>query len=160
MWTSLDEIATVDLSDFAGIYIGGGNTYSLLHAVRSANAADRLVEYAMQGGVIYGGSAGAILLGSDIGTAARMDSNEAGLTDTSGLGLALGYAIWCHHSPEGLPLVREWTASTGRPVLAMSERAGVVREGGDLRVAGFEPVILIDGRQEVELHPDDRIPAV
>jgi len=151
MWRSLDEMEGVDLAVYSGVYIGGGNTFLLLDSVRRANAAERLTEYAGDRGVIYGGSAGAILLGRDIGTARRMDANEVGLLDTAGLDMALGHAIWCHYQPTERPLIQEWSRETGHPVLALSERTGIVREADHLGVVGIDPVLRIEGEQTREL---------
>jgi dipeptidase E len=52
MWRSLDKIAGADLRSYSGVYIGGGNTYSLLESVRRANAAEPLADFVRDGGVI------------------------------------------------------------------------------------------------------------
>jgi hypothetical protein len=49
---------------------------------------------------VYGGSAGTIVLGSDISTAAHMDVNEIGIADTRGFDLVHGHSIWCHYSDD------------------------------------------------------------
>ena len=113
MWHSLDEITDADLNDYAGIYIGGGNTYSLLDAIRRSGAADRLAGYVQSGHVVYGGSAGAIVLGSDIDTARHMDPNDVGLEDTAGLDLVCGYAVWCHYCRDDLGMVQAWSLEAG-----------------------------------------------
>lgn len=151
MWRSLDEMEGVDLHAYSAIYIGGGNTFSLLDSVRRANAAGRLADFVRDGGVIYGGSAGAILLGKDISTAGLADSNDVGLQDTAGLDMALGHAIWCHFQTAELPLIQEWSRATRHPVLALSERTGIVREADHLRAVGFEPVLRINGEEVLEL---------
>lgn len=128
MWRSLDEMEGADLGNYSGVYIGGGNTFSLLESVRRANAAEPLADFVRDGGVIYGGSAGAILLGRDI-----------------------GHAIWCHYQPTELPSIQEWSRERRHPVLALSERAGIVREADHLAVVGFDPVLRIDGDRSREL---------
>lgn len=151
MWRSLDEMEGSELGAYAGVYVGGGNTFSLLDSVRRANAAERIIDWARHGSVIYGGSAGAILLGRDVSTAARADPNDVGVLDTAGLDMALGHAIWCHYEPAELGLVQQWSLERNHPVLALSERTGIVREGDLLRVVGFEPVWRVDGEETTEL---------
>ena len=150
MWRSLGEMEGADLGSYAGVYIGGGNTFSLLEDVRRADAAGPLADFARDGGVIYGGSAGAILLGRDIGTAAHADPNDVGLLDTTGLDMAFGHAIWCHYQAAELPAIQAWSRERRHPVLALSERTGVVRERNDLEVVGFDPVVRIDGDRSQE----------
>lgn len=93
---------------------------------------------AKSGRPIYGGSAGAILLGRDIDTARHADPDDAGLVDTSGLDLAMGYAIWCHYAHADAAHVRAYVRETGNGVIALPERSGLVRRGDSIRVAGRE----------------------
>lgn len=157
VWYSLDEMEGVDLHAYSAIYIGGGNTFSLLESVRRVNAAEPLADFARDGGVIYGGSAGAILLGSDISTASHADSNDVGLQETTGLDMALGHAIWCHYRPAQLPMIQEWSRDTRHPVLALSERAGIVREADLFWVVGFDPVLQIKGEDTRELQLGEQL---
>jgi dipeptidase E len=49
MWRSLDEMEGVDLDAYSGIYIGGGNTFSLLESVRRRVLGnDSLISCAME----------------------------------------------------------------------------------------------------------------
>jgi dipeptidase E len=140
MWTTLAGKTAHDLMAFDGIYIGGGNTYWLLHQLRTSGLDAALAEFIAQGGPVYGGSAGAAILGRDIDTCAHMDANIIGLTNTRGLDVLGGYAIWCHYQPEDDARIAAYVAARGLPVLALSERAGVCREGKRLSALGYEPV--------------------
>ena len=62
-----DEIS--DLSIYDAIYIGGGNTYKLLDYIYQKKIDKKFLDFIEKGGIIYGGSAGAIVLGKDIRTA-------------------------------------------------------------------------------------------
>jgi dipeptidase E len=106
-WTSLDEHSTSDVQECGGVFIGGGNTYHLLSEVRRTGFDEVLRDFARTR-VLYGGSAGAILFGSDIGTAGYFDSNDVGLVETKGLGLLGPYAVWCHYEDGPRP-----TSGTG-----------------------------------------------
>lgn len=64
--TKLENI--VSLSDYDAVYIGGGNTYRLLHLFNKTNFNEKLIQYIKLGGIVYGASAGAVLLGSKIST--------------------------------------------------------------------------------------------
>ena len=55
-------------SDIAGVYIGGGDTAKLLLEIRESGFDMYLHEVVSNGIPIYGGSAGAIILGKDIRT--------------------------------------------------------------------------------------------
>jgi hypothetical protein len=80
-----------------------------------------------------------------------MDRNHVGLSDLSGLDLVEGHAVWVHYTPAQEGLVRSFTERTGLPVLALSERSGVVREEGGIRSGGFEPVLRFEGGKVEEI---------
>ncbi len=151
MWTDLAEHRAGDLEAFDAVYIGGGNTYSLL-AQLAENGFDRsLKAYLAEGRAIYGGSAGAAVLGRDIQTVAHLDSNEIGLENTSGLNLADGHDIWVHYQAKDDTLIEAYVREHQRPVLAISERAGIVIEAANIRAAGFEAAYRFDGRTKSEV---------
>ena len=122
--------------NYDGIYIGGGNTFTLLDAFRRSSFDKQLHALALSGCPIFGGSAGAILLGKDLGTCAHMDPNDVGLKDLSGLDLINGFAIWCHFEPSLTAMVNDFVESRKIPVIALPENAGVVCEGEELRGIG------------------------
>ena len=151
MWTELDAYSESELSDFSGVYIGGGNTFHLLKQMRTSGFAQRLARFIQQGGAVYGGSAGAIVLGCDISTCAHLDQNLVALTDLHGLDVVQGYAVWCHYTPGDDARIAGYVERQAVPVLAISERAGICLENDQLAPLGFEPVYRFDsagGRRE------------
>ena len=72
MWTELESHAAQELHTFTGVYIGGGNTFTLLHLLRASGLDLALKQFALNGGATYGGSAGAILLEADIARRHRL----------------------------------------------------------------------------------------
>lgn len=153
-----DVLTELPLSD--AVFIGGGNTYSLLHALRAANGDTALRRFAKSDRALYGGSAGAILLGRDIGTARHADPNDVGLSDTHGLDLALGYAIWCHYNESDTSRIRAYITETGQTVVALDERSGLVRVEQDVRVVGYDPATLFDPEGDRILNVGDLLPAL
>lgn len=132
------------LSDFRGVYIGGGNTYRLLSVLRRHDLLPALRRFVEDGGAVYGGSAGAALLGADIGTIAHLDEDISGGADTRGLGLVAGHGVFVHHGPQYLPVAQSWSRRSGRPGVALHERAGAVVKDGRITALGFEPVQLVN----------------
>ncbi|MFL7811856.1 MAG: Type 1 glutamine amidotransferase-like domain-containing protein [Anaerolineae bacterium] len=155
MWTDLGEHDPDELAAFDAVYLGGGNTFSLLAQLRASGLGTALVRFAQRGGAIYGGSAGAIVLGRDIMTCAHLDSNDVGLADTRGLDLVAGHDIWCHYRPDEDARIAEYVRGTGRPVLAVSERAGVAVHGARIESAGFEPAYRFDENGIIGILKDD-----
>lgn len=151
MWTDLSEHRESELDEFDGVYIGGGNTYSLLAQLQVSGFDGYLIAYATRGKAIYGGSAGAAVLGRDIRTVMHIDRNDLGITETMGLDLAKGPAIWPHYGPQDDDLIHSYIRQYQLPVLAISERSGIVIENAELRGAGFEPAFRFDGRGKSEV---------
>jgi dipeptidase E len=139
-WTAPEPRA--DLTAFDAVYVGGGNTYRLLRLVRAAGLDGALRAFAARGGALYGGSAGAILFGRDVGTAAGLDPPDDE-PDTAGLDLLGGWAVRPHYTPAGAGTVRRWADAYDIPVVALSERAGLVAEDRTFRASGPEPAWLV-----------------
>ena len=97
-----------DLDKYAAIFIGGGNTFKLMKAIRESRFDAKLVAYVNRGGFVYGGSAGAIIFGKTIQTATHCDVNRVGLTDLSGLDMAGGRDIWVHYSEKDDERIRQY----------------------------------------------------
>lgn len=144
MWTALSEHQASELEEFDAVYIGGGNTFSLLAQLQESGFERYLKAYVQRGKPVYGGSAGAVVLGRDIRTVNHIDHNDIGLTETKGLNLAEGHAIWVHYRPQDDDQIGAYVRQYQQPVLAISERAGIVIEKEGMRTVGFEPVYRFD----------------
>jgi len=151
MWTDLCEHLVSELDQFDAVYIGGGNTFALLAELRKSEFERYLRECVCQGKAVYGGSAGAAVLGRDIRTVNYLDRNEVGLVETKGLDLAEGHAIWVHYQPQDDNLIDTYVRQYGQPVIALSERSGIVIEQHSLRAVGFEPAYRFDGQKKSEV---------
>ncbi|MDF2885077.1 MAG: peptidase family protein [Clostridiaceae bacterium] len=69
------------------IQLPGGNTYCFLYMLKKRNLIRKLKDYCINGGIIVGVSAGALIASPTIGSARFGDENEVGLTDLSALNL-------------------------------------------------------------------------
>ncbi|MDD4187432.1 MAG: Type 1 glutamine amidotransferase-like domain-containing protein [Bacilli bacterium] len=63
------ELINVNYNDYCAIFLGGGNTYKLLNDIKSSGAFNKIKEYIENDGIVFGGSAGAIIFGKNIDTA-------------------------------------------------------------------------------------------
>jgi dipeptidase E len=156
MWTRLGDHAPAELQAYAGVYLGGGNTYSLLHQLRRSGFDEGLIRFAESGRPLSGGSAGAAVLGCDIASVAHLDANDVGLADTSGMDLALGASAWVHYTPGDDPRIARYVADTGQQLFVMSERAGIAVEGDIAWSVGYEPAFVVDreGRRDLSAGAD------
>ena len=154
----LEDEPLDDLGAVSGVFIGGGNTYHLLSAIRRSGIDGPLRTFA-ESRVVYGGSAGAIVLGADVDTAASTDANEVGITDTTGLCLIGHYAVWCHFDSDHLDRVAQWVQGHRRPVIALSERSGAEVDRGVLTAIGLEPLRVVNAAGEsLSLEPGEQLP--
>ena len=109
----------------AAVYLCGGNTFTLLAAMRASRLIPALTAYRAAGGIVVGNSAGAIVLGHTIHHA--HDPNHIGLRDFRGCDWLSGYSVWCHYSSSTHDHEIETVMlSRGERVLALSNDAAVV----------------------------------
>ena len=146
MWSGLAGHHASELDAFDAVFIGGGNTFSLLREIRQSGIEDGLKAYVRGGKAVVGGSAGAAIWGRDIHTVDHLDRNDIALSNTEGLNMAEGHSIWVHYRPEDNDLIRAYVRAHRHPVLAISERTSVVVETTGMRIVGFEPVYRFDDR--------------
>jgi dipeptidase E len=158
MWTDVAGKADADLDPYAATYIGGGNTFTLMQTLKGTGFIAPLRRFIERGGIVYGGSAGAIILGRDIATAAHLDPNDAGLQDTQGLDLLRGYAIWCHYRLTDDHQIAAYVERFGHPVLALSERTGVSLRNDQLTALGYEAAVVFHAQTRETYAPSSTVP--
>lgn len=96
MIKSSKELSTKNLNNYSAIFIGGGNTYKLLYELKQNNNYQKIKEYLANDGIIFGGSAGAIIFGKNIDSCLLDDENNINLKDTSSFNLLNNYSLLCH----------------------------------------------------------------
>jgi dipeptidase E len=138
-----------DLDACDGVYIGGGNTYHLLDLLRRSGMDTALRDFARSGRPISGGSAGAIILGKDIGHSEALgDPNDAGIEDTSGLDLlrdrnGRSWRVVPHYTEARRRIAEALAADTGTDVVCIAEDAGLIVEDGRWETAGTGEVRIV-----------------
>ena len=142
MWSDVSTKMADDLEAFAALYIGGGNTFKLLRDLKQSSFDQAIRFFLHHGGIVYGGSAGAIICGRDITTASLLDRNDVGLENTTGLDVLQGASVWCHCQPTDDHHILRATERLRHPIIALSERTGVYVQDTLLLAVGFEPVVV------------------
>ncbi len=103
MITDVNQFNNINLDDYNSLFIGGGNTYKLLKYLKESEGYSKIEEYIKNGGIVFGGSAGAIIFGKDIQTCniCSSDENLWPDLDTSGFDVMNGKSLSCHYGSEG-----------------------------------------------------------
>jgi len=120
MWDDLQPRRPA--TDIAGMYIGGGDTLKLLKEIREADFDKYLHRVAQDGTPLYGGSAGAIILGEDIRTAP--EARHLVASKATGIKIVEGYSIICHYSPKIEKATQTLSKELNQRIIAIPEKAG------------------------------------
>ncbi|HEX6976849.1 MAG TPA: Type 1 glutamine amidotransferase-like domain-containing protein [Patescibacteria group bacterium] len=155
MWTDLNNKKLDDLKKFSAIYIGGGNTYKLLNEFRKTGFYELLKNYIEKGGVIYGGSAGAIIFSKSIDPAGVFgDVNEVGLKDTSGFDLLNGFQLWCHYTPDDDEKIKKYIDNKNIKIIALSEESAIYVNDSEIKTVGPDNVVVFNKLEKSVYSPD------
>ena len=144
MVRSAEELAEKDLSEYRVLFIGGGNTYKLLYDIKRCGMFEKIREYLENGGVAFGGSAGAIIFGEDLESCELDDPNEVDLKDTAGYDVLGGISVLCHYTSrteEEDEKSKEFLLSISdhRRILAMPEEVTVFVNDDKVEIIGDRP---------------------
>ena len=136
----------------AGVYIGGGDTVKLWRELHDSGFDATLRQCIEQGIPVYGGSAGAIVLGKDI------RSSPEGKGQAADVALALdvlyGHVVYCHLKT--LADAQVVQKDLNLPVIALPERAGAYLQDQVLEAIGFESIWILEPNTQRELKPGEK----
>jgi dipeptidase E len=123
------------------IFLSGGNTFYFLYHLRKAGLLAKLRVFAKKEGVLFGLSAGSIIMTPRIDLAGLVpgesDLNEIGIRDFSSLALA-PFEVYPHYSRSLLSvhLLTRYSKKAKRPVYAFPDGSGMVVRGSTLALHG------------------------
>lgn len=148
MWTDLNNKNGKNLDGFDAIYVGGGNTFKLLQHIYDSNFFSTLKEFFDKGGIVYGGSAGAIIMGKNINTV--LEENDKNYKHDKGLSAIGDYSIICHYQKSLDEQIWQYIKVHNNPVIALTERTGLKIVSGKAKVIGCDPVVIFNlNNQEI-----------
>lgn len=117
----------------------------------------RLRSVVAEGLPVYGGSAGAALLGSTIDTIAGIDTNSVGIVDTTGAGVIGEAAVWVHFRPSDVGPARNFSERYEVPLVALPEEGGAIYECGVVTSCGYQSAWLFRVDHVAEVPPGSSI---
>ena len=157
-----EELMNKNFTDYACLYIGGGNTYKLLNDLKVSGAFDKIKKYLTdESGIVYGGSAGAIIFGKDLDSCNTDDDNEVGLIDNTGFNMIKGYSLLCHYTSreeDRTELSRQYLLNLSKlkPIYAIPEEDTMFVDNGNIEVIGTRPyyefVNGVEIKKEIEVN--------
>ncbi len=141
MVRTADELTTMNLKSFSFIFIGGGNTFKLLNDLKISGSYGKIKKYLDNDGIIFGGSAGAIIFGADLEACQIDDINEVNLKEIDGFDILNGISILCHYTNgtvEKTEKSRQYLLeiSKHRKVMALPEEITLFINGSDMEIFG------------------------
>ena len=157
MVRSAEELARKHLEDYSFLFIGGGNTFRLLSEIKRVHMFEPMQEYFRNGGVAFGGSAGAIIFGEDLESCALDDDNDVGLKDTAGFDVLGGVSFLCHFTnriPEHDLRSEKYLLeiSKHRKVYALPEEDTLFLNETELEEIGERPYFIFENGKKTEIH--------
>jgi dipeptidase E len=140
MVKSADELSNKDLFSYCALFIGGGNTFKLLNDLKASGAFEKIKDYLKNGGVAFGGSAGAIIFGYDLEACKLDDNNDVGLIDHRGYNLLDNASLLCHYDNQD-ERRKEYLLSLSkhRKCYALPEEVTLFLNEKDVEVIGNKP---------------------
>lgn len=144
MVISGEDFAGRDLSNYSAIFIGGGNTFKLLSELKASGGFEKLGQFIENDGIVFGGSAGAIIFGKDLDACKLEDPNDVGLQDCGGFDVLNGVSILCHYTNQTEEQTQASTdyltqLSAGRKIIALPEEDTIFVNGDSIEVIGTKP---------------------
>ena len=166
MVRSFEELGQKDYDNYCALFIGGGNTYKLLKGIKDSGAFEKIKEFINNGGIVIGGSAGAVIFGCDIDIISTMDPNDVALIDTKGFNVMNGVSIFPHYTntksklseEENLARLNNFTnaikhfSMTKGDVIAIPEEDAIFVNNGELEILGNRPFFFFKNGESQELN--------
>ena len=90
------DLFNKNLENYSALFIGGGNTFKLLKDLKDSGSFEKIKIFIENNGIVFGGSAGAIILGQCIDTCKYADKNEVDLKDLMGFDVVSHFSFLCH----------------------------------------------------------------
>lgn len=142
----LDFNKCKNIGNVSAVYIGGGNTYKLLKLMSESGFLPILEKYIKDGGIVYGASAGAVLMGKNISTYIEdkyiLENKKHKYTLTKGMALIGNYSIITHFHESGYEKVKEYFKKNNNPVIAIPEGIGLMVKDNCMTVMGDKAVTI------------------
>ena len=163
------DITKDKLAKYSAIFIGGGNTFKLLKMLKETEAFSSINEFLNNGGIVMGGSAGALIFGKSIDTCLKTelninstDENLVNLKDTAGFNKINGYSLFVHYQrkPEQIEKTAiniQRLTEQGHKVICLPEETSLWINGNKMAIIGQKPAEIFDGKSKKVIQAEEEI---
>lgn len=136
---NFSDLSKINVEDYSGIYIGGGNTPYLLKKLKASNFWNK-IKYAIKKNIpIYGSSAGAIIFSRSIKPSLNFDNNWVELKELRGMNIINDNYLFCHFSHEKEEQIRKIIINERMiSSIALTEKNGLFITENEIKVVGQE----------------------
>ena len=143
------NIEKINIKNYSGIYIGGGNTPYLLKILKKSGFWEKIKILIKKGIPVYGGSAGAIIFSKSIKPSLNFDKNWAELKEFSGMNLIKDNFLFCHFNNKKEKQIREIIFKEKlNSSIALTEKNGLFINEKGIEVIGKESAWMFNEKGE------------
>ena len=149
MAVSGDDLFNKNLENYSALFIGGGNTFKLLKDLKDSGSFEKIKVFIENDGIVFGGSAGAIILGQCIDTCKYADKNEVDLKDLMGFDVVSYFSFLCHFTnqdKEKTELNKNYLLELSKEekIIALPEEDTIYYENGKFEIIGNRPFYIFE----------------
>lgn len=144
-----DDLFNKNLENYSALFIGGGNTFKLLKDLKDSGSFEKIKVFIENDGIVFGGSAGAIILGQCIDTCKYADKNEVDLKDLMGFDVVSYFSFLCHFTnqdKEKTELNKNYLLELSKEekIIALPEEDTIYYENGKFEIIGNRPFYIFE----------------
>lgn len=149
MVVSSEDLFNKNLENYSALFIGGGNTFKLLKDLKDSGSFEKIKAFIENNGIVFGGSAGAIILGQCIDTCKYADKNEVELKDLMGFDVVSYFSFLCHFTnqdKEKTELNKNYLLELSKEekIIALPEEDTIYYENGKFEIIGNRPFYIFE----------------
>lgn len=149
MVVSGTDLFNKNLENYSALFIGGGNTFKLLKDLKDSGSFEKIKVFIENNGVVFGSSAGAIILGQCIDTCKYADKNEVDLKDLMGFDVVSYFSFLCHFTnqdKEKTELNKNYLLELSKKekIIAIPEEDTIYYENGKFEIIGNRPFYIFE----------------
>ena len=149
----IDVKDNIVLENYGAVYLGGGNTYRLQKFLHSTNISKKILAYYASGGIIYGASAGAAVMGTSIAIYKEEDLDN--YEYENGLSCIDRYSFRCHYGKSDKAgddkKIFDFIDRNKKPVIALPEGSAIFLCAKYRKVIGGCEIFIFNENKKVSM---------